>query len=119
MKEGWDSMTIDVHSAWPERRGHIVGTNPKDWNTYSAARTTGTEASFVTLIELQEEKADRQVRSVHADGPDRITVKLADGRTHHWRVEGLDADEDRPSSVSLQMVEKNAEGEPLRRERTQ
>ena len=60
MKDGWDSLIIDVYTAWPEKREHIVAESPDNRGfsgTYSAGRTKGKEASFVTVIELQEDKA--------------------------------------------------------------
>jgi hypothetical protein len=44
-------------------------------------------------------------------------VTLADGRTHTWRIEGLNAEKDRPSSITIEMVEKSKEGDVLARER--
>lgn len=109
VEEGWDSMTIDVYTAWPEQRRHIVARNIHDWSTYSAARSEGREASFVTLIELQEDEANRRVHSVTAAGPNQVRVKLADGRVHNWRVSGLDAEERRPA-IELKLVENRPDG---------
>ncbi len=39
VQEGMESLYIDVHSVWPQQRGHIVSDNPQGWTTYSAART--------------------------------------------------------------------------------
>ncbi len=109
-------MVIDVHTAWPEERGHMVGANTHSWSTYSAGRTEGREAAFVTLIEVQEDKADRQIQSVAADGPDTVRVELADGRVHRWQAEGMDGEEDR-AAVTLSLVEEQADGE-IRAEKT-
>lgn len=58
------------------------------------------------------------MQNVEANGPERMTVTLADGRTHHWRVEGLDAEQDRTSSVRFvvwfvkSLIEKNIANVP-------
>ena len=123
--ENGSSLSVDVHTVWPAERQQVVGDNPPisgnprndGWTFYSAAREKAREASFLTLIEVQKDKADRQVKNIDADGPGQLKVTLADGRTHTWRIEGLNAEKDRPSSITIEMVEKSKEGDVLARER--
>ena len=118
------SLSVDVHTVWPPERKQVVGDNPPisgspdhmGWTFYSAGRKTARQASFVTLIEVQKDKSDRQIKHIEADGPGQITVTLADGRTHTWRIDGLGAKKDRPSSISIELVEKSKDGDVLDRE---
>ena len=107
-----NGLHIDVYSVWPRQRGHIVGRSPKGGRIegfYSAGRVEASEASFVTLIELQEDTANRQVQDVTAESPNLVRVKMTDGRLHTWRFSGLQVAKDQPE-VEITMVEEGADG---------
>ncbi len=119
IEDGWETLTTDVYSVWPRERRLILGRGQKrrgmQWEPYSAGRAQGREASFITLIEMREDSADRQVREVTADGPDEVEVELTDGRIHRWRISGLDAEERRPR-IELKLIEEDGEGRVSREE---
>lgn len=78
-----------------------------------ATRSTGTEAHFLSVIEMHEDNA--VIEAVRAENATRLVVERKDGRTDIIEISGLDGDGD-SLAVEMEVLEK---GRVVRSEQTQ
>ena len=109
-----EGIHLDVHTVWPPKADVMIGTVPQvrskpkskdEMRRTLLVRVEGKTAHFLTVLEPYKDR--HMIRGAKAAGPDRVTVKLTDGRVQQIAIRGLEGN---GSQLSVEVREVSADG---------